>query len=202
MAKPNLFDADWLADYQTRRQTQGNERIKKSPPTRVSAKALAAKQARESQSPHFIALQYLAGHPEKLKGNQEHYDQVRVLWHFESTDMEIYKRLHATPNGGLRHDATAGKMKAEGQKKGYPDLTYDKPRGIYCGMRIELKHGKNTISAEQIEWLNQLSDDGYYCVLCYGNKEAIDAITAYDRLDDFGEMPSHVNDHKWKKKDV
>ncbi len=30
-------------------------------------------------------------------------------------------------------------MKAEGQKKGYPDMSLDKACGIYHGMRIELK---------------------------------------------------------------
>lgn len=199
MAKQNLFNVDWLADYQAKRQTQGNERVKKASPARVSAEAHAAKLARQNESPHYIALQFLANHPEKLKGNQEHYAQVNIFWHYESTAPEIYKRLHSTPNGGLRHTATAGKMKAEGQKRGYPDMSYDKPRGIYCGMRIELKYGKNSLSEEQIEWLNQLSDDGYYCVVCYGEKEAIDAINAYDRLDDFGEMPAHINDPKWKK---
>lgn len=192
----NGFDVDWLTDYQNKRKTQGYKPVKTP---RTASRVKASELNLNAESPHFRALQYLAKHPDALKGNQEHYSQVRVLWHFECRDREIYKRLHATPNGGLRDDRTGGKMKAEGQKKGYPDLSLDMPRGVYCGMRIEMKAGRNTLSAEQIEWLRQLNDDGYYCVVCYGDKEAIDAITHYAALDDLGEMPAHINDHLWKK---
>lgn len=200
MPKRNLFDVDWLEAHKAKRKEQGGKRPVKQPPlANLSARKLAQKLEREKLSPHFIALQYLAKHPDDFKGNQEHYEQTRVFWHFECEDPEIYLRLHATPNGGLRHDRTAGRMKAEGQKRGYPDMTYDKPRGNYCGLRLELKYNKNNVSEEQKEWLNRLSDDGYYCVLCYGAQQAIDAITAYDKLGDFEEMPEHINDHRWKK---
>lgn len=194
----NLYDADWLENYRKKRTLQG---LKPGPKkSRTTRAEVENELIRHQTSPHYLALQYLARHPDDQKGKQEYYAQVRVMWHLECHEPEIYKRTHSTPNGGLRHEATAGRMKAEGQKKGYPDLSYDKPRGIYCGMRIELKYGRNKPSPEQIAFLNQLSDDGYYCVLCYGDKEAIDAILHYDRLDDFGEMPAHINDPLWKKK--
>ncbi|HAU6297898.1 TPA: VRR-NUC domain-containing protein [Citrobacter freundii] len=196
MTKANPFNVNWLEDYKSKRLQQGNSKAPKKAAKRHSLADLT----QQYESPHFKALNYLAAHPDDLKGKQEHYAQVRIFWHFERTRPEIYKRLHSTPNGGLRADSTAARMKAEGQKKGYPDLSYDKPRGIYCGLRLELKYGKNSVSAEQKEWLNQLADDGYYCVVCYGEQEAIDAITAYDALEDFGEMPPHIHDAKWKKK--
>jgi hypothetical protein len=61
-------------------------------------------------------------------------------------------------------------MKAEGQKKGDTGSFSGYAARVYCGMRIEMKTGRNTLSAEQIEWLRQLNDDGYYCVVCYGDK--------------------------------
>lgn len=193
----NLFDENWLNDYQNKRKCQGSTPLLK--PKRPASRMKASDLNKQYESPHFKALQLLAKDPSKAKGNQEHYSQVRVLWHYESTNMEIYQRLHATPNGGLRHNATAGKMKAEGQKKGYPDLSLDKPRGLYCGMRIEMKYGKNGLSEEQIQWLRQLDADGYYCVVCYSDKEAIDAINHYWNLGDLDEMPAHINDSLWKK---
>ncbi|EKL0095777.1 VRR-NUC domain-containing protein, partial [Salmonella enterica] len=73
-------------------------------------------------SPHAKALAALAKNPDLRVGNCEHYEQVFIFDYFERNYPEIYELLHATPNGGKRSKATAGKMKAEGQKKGYPDM--------------------------------------------------------------------------------
>lgn len=65
-------------------------------------------------------------------------------------------RHNATPNGGHRHKATAGKLKAQGVVAGFPDLTiwpdlnYEKRLPV---LMIEMKrtHG-GSLSAEQKEW--------------------------------------------------
>ncbi|HBM2815697.1 TPA: VRR-NUC domain-containing protein [Enterobacter hormaechei subsp. xiangfangensis] len=189
----NGFDANWLMDYQAKRQGQGNK-----PTKRASRSAKVADIAPVILSPHLKALNYLAKHPEDLKGKQEHYAQVKVMFHFECSNKEIYRRLHATPNGGHRTDATAGRMKAEGQKRGYPDMSLDKGRGVYLGLRCELKIGKNTLSQEQKDWLNMLTEDGYYCFVAYGEQEAIDGIQAYWDLGDLDELPPHHNDRLWR----
>ncbi|EEX9366089.1 VRR-NUC domain-containing protein, partial [Escherichia coli] len=100
--------------------------------------------------------------------------------------------------GGKRSKATAGKMKAEGQKKGYPDMSLDKACGIYHGMRIELKepNGKAP-TKEQIAWMRRLREEGYYVVLAYGAEQAITAILEYISLKK-GEAIEHVlNGDKW-----
>ncbi|EJQ2536112.1 VRR-NUC domain-containing protein, partial [Escherichia coli] len=92
----------------------------------------------------------------------------------------------------------AGKMKAEGQKKGYPDMSLDKACGIYHGMRIELKepNGKAP-TKEQIAWMRRLREEGYYVVLAYGAEQAITAILEYISLKK-GEAIEHVlNGDKW-----
>ncbi|HAV8163476.1 TPA: VRR-NUC domain-containing protein, partial [Escherichia coli] len=99
---------------------------------------------------------------------------------------------------GKRSKATAGKMKAEGQKKGYPDMSLDKACGIYHGMRIELKepNGKAP-TKEQIAWMRRLREEGYYVVLAYGAEQAITAILEYISLKK-GEAIEHVlNGDKW-----
>lgn len=150
-------------------------------PTRP--KVRKRQEERETLSPHAIALRSLEKNPDRIKGNGEHYDQVRVLDWLERNMKEVYRYTHATPNGGLRSKTTAIKMVAEGQKKGYPDLSLDLPRGGYHGMRIEMKHGDNRLTAEQFEWMTRLSAAGYYCFEARSAEEAIEAIKEYVSLD-------------------
>ncbi|WP_426575296.1 hypothetical protein ACP179_00020 (plasmid) [Xenorhabdus stockiae] len=65
--------------------------------------------------------------------------------HCEINAPDIYKRLHSTPNGGLRHKKTGEHLRAEGQRKGYPDVSLDLARGCYHGMRLEFKHGVTNV---------------------------------------------------------
>ncbi|EHS3411060.1 TPA: VRR-NUC domain-containing protein [Escherichia coli] len=95
----------------------------------------------------------------------------------------VYEHTHSTPNGGLRGKRTAIKMVAEGQKKGYPDLSIDLARGGYHGMRIEMKHGRNRLTPEQLVWMTRLTEAGYYCFEARSADEAIRAITEYVNLD-------------------
>ena len=150
------------------------------------SKALKRLEEREFLSPHAIALRLLEKNPDLIKGNGEHYDQVRVLDWLERNMKDVYRYTHATPNGGLRSKITAIKMVAEGQKKGYPDLSIDLARGGYHGLRIEMKHGFNRLTTEQIDWMSRLSDAGYYCFEARSPEEAIEAIKEYVSLDEWG----------------
>lgn len=89
-------------------------------------------------SPHAIALASLAKNPELIKGRQEHYLQVAIFDWLQREHPDVYDMAHATPNGGKRAKKTAFDMKAEGQKKGYPDLSIDKACGGYHGFRMEV----------------------------------------------------------------
>jgi hypothetical protein len=65
-------------------------------------------------------------------------------------------RFNATPNGGYRHKATAGKLKAQGVVSGFPDITIWPGSGQPI-LFIELKRTKGgSVSAEQKEWLDYL----------------------------------------------
>lgn len=75
--------------------------------------------------------------------------------------------LHAIPNGGQRHKAVAGKMKAEGVKRGVPDVCLPVPRGPWHGLYIEMKKAgelKST-SDDQRFWIRNLRLLGYYAVV-------------------------------------
>ena len=86
----------------------------------------------------------------------------------------------AVPNGGHRSIVTASRLKAEGVKRGVPDLLifdefcdYRKP-GIYNGLAIELKDGKKgVVSADQKRWMERLRECGWRAEVCRSGDEVI-----------------------------
>ena len=117
----------------------------------------------------------------KRRADHEHEEQVALIrWaDLQAKTVPELGRLTAIPNGGKRHPATAAKIRAEGARKGYPDLLLDVARAGFHGLRIELKAGKNTASAEQKDWLAWLTEQGYCCYIAYGWIAAKRLITEY-----------------------
>lgn len=92
------------------------------------------------------------------------------------------KLLHHCPNGGSRNKAEAVKLKQMGVVAGIPDLHLPVPKGIYCGLYIEMKYGDGTVQKTQREFLKAAADAGHFCVVCYGAEEAIEIIRQYVNL--------------------
>jgi hypothetical protein len=87
-----------------------------------------------------------------------------------------------TPNDGLENGAKYGaKMKMFGMKAGVPDIQIYNPSfdGNYIGFAIELKYGKNQLSAQQKTWLNSLARCGWHTAVCYSTDDAIKEIETY-----------------------
>lgn len=99
--------------------------------------------------------------------------------------------LHAIPNGGHRNGVAAAPIKAEGVRRGVPDLCLPVPRGTHHGLYIELKAGKGRPSREQSWWLAALRAQGYHAVLCRGWEAARTVIEDYltGRADAGSAMP-------------
>lgn len=93
--------------------------------------------------------------------------------------------LLAIPNGGARHKATAGKLKAEGVKAGVPDVCLPVAKGVHGSLWIELKRPKapgkprGRISEAQQWWIGNLQAHGQLAAVCFGWLEAKDLIEAY-----------------------
>ena len=88
--------------------------------------------------------------------------------------------LVAVPNGGLRNKPEAMRFKAEGVRRGFPDMFLPAARGGYHALAIELKRkfgGK--VSPEQREWIDNLKAQGWYAIVSYGAGPAIEIIEAY-----------------------
>lgn len=141
--------------------------------------------------------------PEQLAKESEHSHQV-ALFAWAAMNRKNDPRLellHAIPNGGERNKIVAANLKAEGVRRGVPDVLLPVPAPTqfavpttvwYHGLYIEMKkpaaklkrapaHKWDTggVSDEQIEWLTKLEGQGYKCVVCYSWLEAANEIKLY-----------------------
>lgn len=96
--------------------------------------------------------------------------------------------MHAIPNGGARgNDSNTSKirgamLKAEGVKKGVPDIFLPVPNNGSCGLYIEMKvadRKKGRPSLEQLTFLDEVRKLGYSWAICYGAEEAKAVICDY-----------------------
>lgn len=113
----------------------------------------------------------------------EHSEQVALmLWVRSGAVLDAWPELeflYAVPNGGWRHKNVARMLKAEGLKRGVPDLCLPVPRGEFHGLYIEMKYGRNVPTPDQRRWLEFLKGQGYSVDVCYGFDAAKSSILAY-----------------------
>lgn len=109
----------------------------------------------------------------------EHQHQKALIQWFDAQYQAHRGRLLAIPNGGARHPAVAGKMKAEGVRAGVPDLFLPVPKGGLHGLWVELKAPTGRPTPQQLGWLDYLASQGYAAVLCKGWEAARDTIRDY-----------------------
>ena len=117
----------------------------------------------------------------------EHDEQVALFEWADLMSNHTYpalKLLFSIPNGGKRTKGVAGKLTAEGLKSGVPDVMLAYPSGPYSGLFVELKYGKNKLTANQKVWCEALAANGYRVVTCYGFDAARAAIEEYLNLGD------------------
>ena len=102
-----------------------------------------------------------------------------------ATRYPYFNRLFAIPNGGKRSPKTAKRLKAEGVRRGVPDLMWPHYNGEHYGLWIEMKKEKGSYpTAEQKEWLAYLNSVGYLAVVCRGFDEAKQAMLDYSGAED------------------
>lgn len=89
------------------------------------------------------------------------------------------KLLYHVPNGGSRNTLEAANLKCQGVKAGVPDLCLPVSRNGFHGLYIEMKYGRNKTTEKQKEWLEALTAQGYFAVVCYGAEEAKKVISRY-----------------------
>lgn len=93
------------------------------------------------------------------------------------------KWLHHVPNGGSRNKQEAVKLKQMGVKAGVSDLCLPYPKGMYCGLYIEMKFGNNRQQDTQKEFLADMAVAGHFVATCYSAEEAIKVLEEYLNLE-------------------
>lgn len=118
------------------------------------------------------------------RANPEHVEQSMLIrWaEIAATRTPELGLLYAIPNGGHRHPAVAGKLKAEGVRAGVPDLCLPVARGPYHSLYIEMKAGPTSrVQPNQAAWHEKLRAQGHAVRVCYGWDAARASIEQYLR---------------------
>lgn len=116
----------------------------------------------------------------------EDTEQINVV-SWSQWNMKRYpelKWLFHVPNGGSRNKQEAVKFKQMGVKSGVSDLCLPYPKGIYCGLFIEMKYGDGRQQPTQKEFLKDMTEAGHFVATCYSAEEAIKVIEEYLNLPD------------------
>ena len=117
----------------------------------------------------------------KYAMRSEDTEQINVIqWaNWNINKYPELKWLHHCPNGGSRNRNEAVKFKQMGVKAGVADLCLPYPKGIYCGLYIEMKFGKNRQQESQKEFLKDMAAAGHFVTTCYSAEDAIKVIEMY-----------------------
>lgn len=134
--------------------------------------------------------------PKKPRNNEESVMQRALVrwWALNCRHFDVPELcLLSIPNGGNGSAKRGSIMKAEGQRKGAPDLMLAVTRTIiapikpgcaacivdYSALFLELKTAKGTLSPEQEVFHEILAKQGYKVVVCITLQQCIDTITTY-----------------------
>jgi len=91
-----------------------------------------------------------------------------------------YSKIFAIPNGGKRDIRTAANLKREGVLSGVWDIFIPMPNYKLCGLWIEMKAGKNKLTANQKQFREGLTSY-YRFEVCYTWIEAKEIIEEWLR---------------------
>ena len=140
---------------------------------------LAAKGTESGHQKAFFAWCAMA-HLNGFEAAGDPSSYVAPGWQGLKRPVPALRWIHAIPNGGLRDPVSAALAKAEGVKRGIPDIFLPFPKGGYYGLYIEMKKpGKFKVSDEQNEFLNYSLANGYMSSICVGWIEAASSVFYY-----------------------
>ena len=123
--------------------------------------------------------------PKQLASSGTESAEQKALFCWCALNKHIHPELawiFSIPNGGRRDLITGARLKAEGLKKGVPDLFLPTPRLPHCGLFLEMKRKSvGRVQDNQNEWIAYLNKAGYLATVCYGWEEARTVILTYLR---------------------
>ena len=109
----------------------------------------------------------------------EHKIQCQMVKWFRLQYPEMKHNLFSVPNGGLRDEVTAAKMKAEGQLAGVSDLILLKSNRFHGALLVETKTKEGRQSDNQKDWQQKITNDGYKYVIVRSLDDFIREVKLY-----------------------
>ena len=125
--------------------------------------------------------------------SESKHQQAFIVWANRHVDA---KHIYAIPNGGARSKATAGRLKAEGVRRGVLDLHLPASRGVHKSLYIEFKFGDGRLSPEQSEFSSYVISEGHAVAVVWDWLLAVKATEQYLA----GTLPPGLNLFKLPKK--
>ena len=111
-----------------------------------------------------------------MKIGAEAIEQIIVVeWLKQCTDLPFFHiagERKCSPQYGAF-------LKRLGTKPGVSDLFFPRASKSFSGMFMELKTLKGKPTVEQISFLEEMKKEGYFGIICYGSKEAIETIKIF-----------------------
>lgn len=120
--------------------------------------------------------------------SESSHQQAVIKWSQQPSVRERYPELallHHIKNETKEGAAQVAVDKAMGVKKGVPDLHLPVARGGYHSLYIEMKNETGRANDAQNWWLERLSMEGNYTVVCHGWQSAVDILTWYLGLGEY-----------------
>lgn len=127
----------------------------------------------------MVQLQKAAGKVKRKRNDLEHQLQRQMVKWFRLQYPNMKHNLFSVPNGGLRDEVTAAKMKAEGQLAGVSDLIFLKSNRFYGALLIETKTKEGRQSDLQKEWERKITNDGYKYVIVRSLEDFMREVNQY-----------------------
>lgn len=112
---------------------------------------------------------------------EEEEQETLFMWAESKTGKfpELELLYHIT-NEGKRNPITGARLRAQGLKKGFPDICLPVARGGKHALYIEMKRTEGgKVGAEQEKWLRALAAEGNAAYVCFGWIEAAEVIEDY-----------------------
>ncbi len=120
--------------------------------------------------------------PEQLSKSGTEAAHQKALMAWAALNVGKYpqlKWLFHVPNGGSRDIREGANLKAQGVKRGVPDLALMFPARGCHGLFIELKIAGGKVSDEQQLWIDNLNINGYRALVAFGWLQAKGYLEAY-----------------------
>lgn len=112
-------------------------------------------------------------------GPSEHKIQT-ALFDYLALAARPELEIRAIPNGEKRHIAVASRLKAEGVRRGTPDIFVCLPAGRVAW--LEMKAEKGRLSEDQITFRDKVQALGHLWATASSVDEALEHLTAWDAL--------------------